>query len=298
MRQPMHVARRLAALPIVGVLALGFVGLFGTIAPIGATPPSASSPVPDTAFRPLAVPKSERPDNTATPNSRAHPAVRTGEPRRATSPDTATPIPTVKPTPPAGPTHVVRRGDTLWQIAAWHRVDLDAITRWSPDVDPRRLVAGQRILVPGGAKMPARPRAVSIRPATSDTKSTAPRATSTRRHVWPLPIRGTITRRFSSAHPATDIAAPSGTPVRAIAAGTVRWAGWKDNGGGFVVVIRHPDGMVSTYNHNRKVTVSRGQKVRAGQQIAAVGATGWATGPHLDLRIEMGGRFVNPLGLY
>ena len=87
-------------------------------------------------------------------------------------------------------------------------------------------------------------------------------------HLWPLPVGRTITNRFSAAHPAIDIAAPLGTSVRAIAAGTVIDAGWRSNGGGNVVVIRHPDGMVSTYNHNRDVAVRRGQLVEAGQQMA------------------------------
>ena len=117
-------------------------------------------------------------------------------------------------------------------------------------------------------------------------------------HLWPLPVRGIITTRFSSSHLGIDIAAPSGTSVRAIAGGTVVWAGWKNNGGGNVVVIRHPDGMISTYNHNRGVAVVVGQRVAQGETIAWVGMTGWATGPHLDFRIEMGGRFVDPLQVY
>ncbi len=117
-------------------------------------------------------------------------------------------------------------------------------------------------------------------------------------HLWPLPLRGMITTRFSSAHLGIDVAAPAGTPVRAIAAGTVAWAGWKNNGGGNVVVISHPDGMISTYNHNRGVAVHVGQRVSQGETIAWVGMTGWATGPHLDFRIEMGGRFVDPLQVY
>ncbi len=118
------------------------------------------------------------------------------------------------------------------------------------------------------------------------------------RLLWPLPVRGTITSRFSAGHPGIDIAAPAGTTVRAIASGTVTWAGWKTNGGGNVVVIRHPDGMVSTYNHNQGVAVARGDQVSAGERIAWVGSTGWATGPHLDLRVEMGDRLVDPLDLY
>jgi murein DD-endopeptidase MepM/ murein hydrolase activator NlpD len=210
----------------------------------------------------------------------------------------ADPSPTVKPSPPPGRIHIVRTGDTLWQIAAWHRTDLQLIRRWNGDTDPRRLVAGRRILVPGGRPMPKpRPAPVAERASVAE-RAPAPRPpVQSRRHVWPLPVRGTITTRFSAAHPGIDIANRAGTPVRAIAGGTVTWAGWKTNGGGYVVVIRHPDGMISTYNHNRRVLVRRGQVVSAGQRVAEVGASGWATGPHLDLRIRMGGRLVNPLGL-
>jgi murein DD-endopeptidase MepM/ murein hydrolase activator NlpD len=116
-------------------------------------------------------------------------------------------------------------------------------------------------------------------------------------HRWPLPVRGLLTTRFSARHPGIDIAAPAGTPVRSIAAGRVVWAGWKRNGGGYVVVIRHPGGMTSTYNHNREVRVRRGRRVSAGQRIASVGSTGLSTGPHLDLRVTMDGRLVNPLRL-
>lgn len=185
----------------------------------------------------------------------------------------------------------MRGGDTLWQIAVWHRADLDQILRWNPDIDPRRLVVGQRILVPRGDPMPT----PAPTPAAKTGGSTLPARSGV--HLWPLPVRGTVTTRFSAAHPGIDIAARAGTAVRAIGAGTVTWAGWKNNGGGYVVVIRHRDGMVSTYNHNREVVVRVGQDVAVGEQIAAVGETGWATGPHLDLRIEMGDELIDPLRL-
>lgn len=215
---------------------------------------------------------------------------------------TPTPVPA-----PKGPTHVVASGDNLWTIARRHSSDLTAIIRWNEGVDPDRLVAGQRILVPGGKKMqplakpapasaPATPRTASVRPATNQ-KAAAPRAQDGD-HLWPLPVRGTLTRRFSSAHPGIDIAAPQGTPVRAIAGGTVVWAGWKNNGGGYVVEVEHPNGMLSTYNHNSKLTVERGDTVAQGDTIALVGSTGNSTGPHLDLRIRMGGRLVDPLQIY
>jgi murein DD-endopeptidase MepM/ murein hydrolase activator NlpD len=80
--------------------------------------------------------------------------------------------------------------------------------------------------------------------------------------------------------------------------GTVVWSGWKDNRGGFVVEILHPDGMRSTYNHNSKLTVGPGDTVAKGETVALVGSTGWSSGPHLDLRIWMYDRLVDPLRFY
>ncbi|MEO8463014.1 MAG: LysM peptidoglycan-binding domain-containing M23 family metallopeptidase [Chloroflexota bacterium] len=277
----------LVLIPTATLVLGGLTILFVPAASVHADPPSSLSEIPAELFRQVNLP--ERDD---VPVRLLH-----QESVRASKDDLApilveTPPPAVQPTPPAGPTHVVRRGDTLWQIAIWHRADLDLIAPWNDGIDPDRLVAGQRVLVPGGGPMPERPpapRVVAVAPASPADPGS---------HVWPLPIRGTITTRFSARHPGIDIAGPSGTTVRAIAAGTVTFAGWRTNGGGFVVEIRHPDGMVSTYNHNREVTVQRGQAVARGESIATVGETGKATGPHLDLRVEMGGRLVNPLSLY
>jgi LysM repeat protein len=214
------------------------------------------------------------------------------------------PIQPAAPRPaPNDPIHVVKSGDNLWTIAHRHAADLASILRWNVGVDPDRLVAGQRILVPGGSKMAPLPGALRV-----TSRLASPRIAPVRPapvplvregdHLWPLAVRGILSRRFSAAHPGIDIAAPQGTTVRAIADGTVVWAGWKDNGGGYVVEIEHPDGMRSTYNHNSKVVVERGDHVAQGEAIALVGMTGWATGPHLDFRVRMGGRLVDPLGLY
>ncbi len=285
---------RLLFLPAAALAAGGVATLAAIGSPAGARPPSTPMALPSTAFRPVTL-SADGADQGEAGAARVPDAGLTERP--APPLPAASPAPTVEPSSPAGPVHVVRTGDTLWQIAVWHRADLQLVLRWNGDIDPRRLVAGQRILVPGGRPMP------KPRPAPVAERVPAPRPATPRppaqggRHVWPLPVRGTITTRFSAAHPGIDIANKAGTPVRAIAAGTVTWAGWKTNGGGYVVVIRHPHGMISTYNHNRRALVRRGEVVSAGQRIAEVGASGWATGPHLDLRIEMGGRLVNPLGL-
>lgn len=277
--RPVRPGARLCALIALSTLtAFGILAFSGVTQPTIARPPAARFNVPAEAFMPVTLPADQPTASGMLSDVDVLPgALRTRRLQHRTD-DVA-----LQPAAPAGPRHVVRAGESLWQIAAWHRADLLLILRWNPGIDPRRLFAGQRILVPGGSAMPVRDRAAT------QTASTG--------HLWPLPIRGTITTRFSSAHRGVDIAAPAGTPVRAIAGGAVIWAGWSTTGGGFVVEIRHPDGMRSRYLHNRKVLVAVGQVVARGEQIAAVGSTGWSTGPHLDLRIQMGGRYIDPLRL-
>jgi murein DD-endopeptidase MepM/ murein hydrolase activator NlpD len=94
-----------------------------------------------------------------------------------------------------------------------------------------------------------------------------------------------------------DYAAPVGTPVRAVADGSVLVAGW-NGGNGIQVHLRHRSGYETMYNHLSRLGagVRAGGKVTQRQVIGYVGATGLATGPHLDYRVAKDGRFVNPLG--
>jgi murein DD-endopeptidase MepM/ murein hydrolase activator NlpD len=112
--------------------------------------------------------------------------------------------------------------------------------------------------------------------------------------AWPVP-GGTITQYFSSYHPALDIAAPYGTTVVASDGGVVTWAGWRNNGGGFVIEIDHGNGIVTVYNHLGSVWVGPGQAVSKGEGIAPVGCTGICTGPHVHFQVIVGGVTVNPL---
>ncbi len=90
------------------------------------------------------------------------------------------------------------------------------------------------------------------------------------------------------AHLGTDYAAPVGTPVQAIAAGRVVFAGRK-GGDGNLVLLAHSRGYETYYMHLSRILVRRGQSVRQGQSIGLVGATGLATGPHLDFRLRQNG---------
>lgn len=93
-------------------------------------------------------------------------------------------------------------------------------------------------------------------------------------------------------HLGTDYAAPTGTPVQAVAGGVVVFSG-RNGGGGNVVEIRHERGYMSYYMHLFRRLVRSGQRVKQGQRIGLVGATGLATGPHLDFRLRRHGAFVN-----
>ena len=96
-----------------------------------------------------------------------------------------------------------------------------------------------------------------------------------------------------TAHKGVDYAAPSGTPVRVVGDGTVQFAGWQ-NGYGKVVHVLHGRDKVTVYAHLSRVDVRKGQRVDQGQRIGAVGATGWATGPHLHFEFRIGGVHKDP----
>jgi murein DD-endopeptidase MepM/ murein hydrolase activator NlpD len=82
--------------------------------------------------------------------------------------------------------------------------------------------------------------------------------------------------------------------VQAVGAGTVLSAGWASGGGGNTIAIRHANGFETRYLHLSRILVKRGQRVSQGDIIGHVGATGDATGPHLDFRVFVNGKAVDP----
>lgn len=110
-----------------------------------------------------------------------------------------------------------------------------------------------------------------------------------RRH----PVHGTV-----RPHTGVDYAAPKGTPVHSIGDGTVLSAGW-GGGGGNTVKIRHNSVYTTAYLHLSRFAkgIKAGTRVRQGEVIGYVGATGTATGPHLDFRVWKNGSPINPLKL-
>ncbi len=99
-------------------------------------------------------------------------------------------------------------------------------------------------------------------------------------------------------HLGVDLAAPRGTPVRAVASGHVSYSGWV-HGLGRCVRIDHAEALTSAYGHLARIAsgVKIGASVEQGQVIGYVGASGLATGPHLHYALERGGEYVDPMRL-
>ncbi len=117
------------------------------------------------------------------------------------------------------------------------------------------------------------------------------------------PLKGVITSRFgyrdhpiiedASFHTGLDIAAKSGTAIKAFADGKVIEAGKNATYGNYLL-IEHKDGIRSFYGHNSRLNVKKGQSVSLGQKVAEVGTTGMSTGPHLHFEIRKGNVRLDP----
>ena len=116
--------------------------------------------------------------------------------------------------------------------------------------------------------------------------------------IAPISSGYTITSRFgpraSGNHTGLDIAAPTGTSIRAAASGTAIYVGWSNVGYGNHIIIDHGNGVHTLYGHCSELYVTEGQYINQGDVIAAVGSTGNSTGPHLHLEIRVNGTRYNP----
>lgn len=124
---------------------------------------------------------------------------------------------------------------------------------------------------------------------------------------WPVPSRaasssslssGYVSRnrpigRGSEFHTGYDIPASYGSAVVAAEAGTVIYAGWM-SGYGNTIMINHGNGLVTLYGHNSSLTVSKGDTVSRGQQVAKIGSTGNSTGNHCHFEVRINGSHTNP----
>jgi murein DD-endopeptidase MepM/ murein hydrolase activator NlpD len=109
-----------------------------------------------------------------------------------------------------------------------------------------------------------------------------------------LPFEGWISRRFSTDHPAIDIAGPLLSPIVATADGICTFSGWDERWGNYVE-ISHSEGIKTLYAHNSKNRVAKGDMITRGDIIAFLGSTGKSTGPHLHYEVSVDQENVDPL---
>ncbi len=193
-----------------------------------------------------------------------------------------------------GTWHEVKPGENLYRISRYYGVPVKKIIRKNGIRDATALRAGARLRIPGVRKKA--PRHALLPPGSAQRDLAATRAVGSLRFSWPL--SGRISSRFGwrwgRMHEGIDIAARKGARVRSIEAGRVVQSG-RLGAYGNMVVVKHKNGFSSVYAHNRRNRVRKGERVRRGQVIAEVGATGRATGPHLHFEVRHNARALNPL---
>jgi len=199
--------------------------------------------------------------------------------------------------PQSGITHKIKKGETISSIAKNYKADEEKVLEANKLAKDATLQVGDKLVIPGGKKVSY----TSYTPTTYTGFSAiidavkAPNAKPTAGNKMNWPTEGKrITQYYSWRHHAVDIANKTGTPIYSADAGTVEYVGW-GTGYGNQIVIDHGGGKKTRYAHLSKFYVEKGDKASKGQTIAAMGSTGWSTGPHLHFEVIINGLKYNPL---
>lgn len=198
--------------------------------------------------------------------------------------------------PVTGIVYTVKKSDTIASVAKKYRAHAQAIADYPFNYigDSLKLRTGQKLIIPGGKKPEPTPL-----PAVTPSPSNQPTyyaAGGSGQFSWPA--KGSINQTVSWWHPAIDIGASYGSPVRAAAGGTVRVVSFQGWGFGHHIVINHQNGYLTTYAHMGAIHVGVGKQVARGQLLGGVGCTGLCTGSHLHFEISRSGQSLNPLSLF
>ena len=200
--------------------------------------------------------------------------------------------------PVSGLNHIVKKNENLSLIAKKYGVEISKIKEYNKNINIHSLKIGEKILIPGGKKSsyaPYKPKTYSgFSAIKSMVKPANARPVPGNKMQWPTKAT-IITQYYSWRHHGLDIAGPIGTPLYAADSGVVEVAGW-GRGYGNQIVINHGGGKKTRYAHCSKFYVKKGDKVSKGQTIAAMGSTGWSTGPHVHFEVIINGVRYNPLG--
>lgn len=218
--------------------------------------------------------------------------------------------------------HIVQRGETLYQIAFRYGWDWKALAANNNLRQPFTIYPGQRISLEQRSASVARavpptpitrpsssaPVRTTPAPVSAPVKSTAQKQSVTKKPAptpapaaltgWQWPAQGPLIARFqsnASLNKGIDIAGQLGQPVFSAANGTVVYAGRGLIGYGDMIIIKHDDDFLSAYAHNSRLLVTEGEQVRVGQKIAEMGSSG-TDRVKLHFEIRRRGQPVDPLG--
>lgn len=213
--------------------------------------------------------------------------------------------------------YLIRRGDTLSEVATRYGVGLRTLAGWNGLESPDSIYAGRllRVTPPDGspAPQPSAPRsapAVVAAPATPERApqgSGTPKAAGTAAQAgsaaasgvfWAWPLEGSLAQRFSTGdrtRQGVRIRARAGEQVKAAADGQVVYSGSGLEGYGNLIIIKHNDKYLSAYGFNRRLLVAEGDRVTRGQAIAEVGQAVDGGGYLLHFEIRRDGTAVDPL---
>jgi lipoprotein NlpD len=241
---------------------------------------------------------------------------RTGGARTSQPPKPAIASPAATPAPAAPEGHyVVKKGDTLYSIALEHGADYREVALWNSLDDPTRILIGQTLRVKplevaAGAPVVGRIGSRAVESRTLETPpqppvavaavqkpvATAPavkEAVDSGEFMWPK--KGKVLANFAEPRSkGIDIDGKLGEAVVAAAAGRVTYIGSGIPGLGKLVVIKHDNGFITVYAHNRDIMVKEQQNVARGQKIAELGSSD-ADRPKLHFQIRKGSAAVDPL---
>lgn len=180
-----------------------------------------------------------------------------------------------------GVLHIVKEGQTFWSIARQYGLDWQKIHADNLELEAEVLQPGQKLFIRGA------------KPHNEGDVSRGNTELSLR---WPA--KGVISSpfgyRWGTLHTGIDVAADIGEPIYAAHSGRITYAGWM-GGYGLTVVVNHGRGWETLYGHTSALYVAPGDTVQSGQPIAAVGNTGYSTGPHLHFEVREQGTPQNPI---
>ncbi|MCC7071357.1 MAG: peptidoglycan DD-metalloendopeptidase family protein [Deltaproteobacteria bacterium] len=192
-----------------------------------------------------------------------------------------------------GRMHTVAAGETVWDIARQSGLSVEEIVEVNGLRSADEIAAGQVLYLPAGA-LPS----IDVPPSAERVEPSPAAPLGTASLVWPAD--GVVLRSFASGKRAFEgllIAAPAGTPVRAVSAGEVAFVGDDKTALGLLVIVKHDDELASIYGHLESAAVSAGQTVGRGQTLGVVGTSGQAEAPRLHFQLRRGRTAIDPTPL-